>query len=114
MKKCSNGKKCNKSQNKSRKPFSLEGGFEMDEVHLHLTCKCIFHPLIKFDKEKGIFSVPAPHTCPVCGEGKLIELVLGGVSTEVGKCPHPGCDCNELVAQIPYQQFMYFLQKGRE
>ena len=93
----------------------IEKGFQMDEVHLHLTCHCSVLPMMTFNRETGIIQIPVSSTCPVCHIGTPIELIVGGIACETdGKCKHPDCTCQQVALQLPYDQFLYFLQKGRE
>ena len=112
------GLKNNKNTSKKSKrqqKSELETGFQMDAVHVHLTCHCSVLPMMKLNKEKGIVEIPVPSICPVCRIGTTTGVVLGGMICDTdAKCPHPGCTCEQVVMQGPHQQFLYCLQKGRD
>ena len=110
-----NRTKRSKRQKQKETRSDLETGFQMDEVHLHLTCHCSVLPMMTFNKETGIIQIPVSSTCPICHIGTPIELIVGGIACETdGKCKHPDCTCQQVALQLPYDQFLYFLQKGRE
>jgi hypothetical protein len=89
--------------------------FQMDEVHLHMTCHCSVNPKMTLDRATGIISIPVHSDCPHCSSGHPTELVIGNVACDTdGRCPHPECDCDHVALQIPVPQFLDFLKPREE
>jgi hypothetical protein len=105
----------NKIKKQNQRKSDLEKGFQMDEVHVHLICHCSVLPMMKINKNTGNVEIPVPNICPVCHIGTTTGVVIGGMICDTdAKCPHPGCTCTTVTMQLPHNDFLHFIRKGRE
>ena len=91
--------------------------FVMDEVFTQYTCPCkTENPDIVLEKKTGKIGIEVSRSCKSCNNGRILKLVMGGVSTKIPRCKQcrkEKCDDNFMTIQITAPQLLYFLKKGR-
>ena len=91
--------------------------FVMDEVFTQYTCPCkTKYPDIVLEKKTGKISIEVSRSCKSCNNGRILKLVMGGVSSNIPRCTRcKKAKCNDdiMTVQITAPQFIYYLKKGR-
>lgn len=86
-----------------RRPFKLTG------IHTHYTCHCSPLNVLRLKPSKEAVAILVHHKCPDHIGGTATEVVFGDRAVPVQRCPHPGCDCNEITMMLPFDEFYRFL-----
>jgi hypothetical protein len=87
--------------------------FVMNQVYTSYTCPCeIQHP--KVVSNKDTITIDVNRKCQLCQNGRILELVMGSVSSKIPKCTKCKCDESTMSVKLSRRQFAYFLRKGKE
>lgn len=102
------------SKNRRRETQGKETGtsFKTDAVQLIYNCDCEVFPNLTVNEKKNTICIYMSHKCPSCKVGCLQQLVIGNTGSETdGICDKPGCNCQDVIRELPLQDFFSLLRE---
>lgn len=82
--------------------------FTANSVHTHYSCGCNKKAKVRMEPNDKM-KIDVILSCDKCSDGRALHLVIGRTAIEVSRCPHPGCNCNQVSMCPTKQQFLSFL-----